>query len=273
MSFLIGTRERNKIWKDEVSLWTDAKLKAPYNPRSYNNLGEAYDKLGDYDQAIKEFEAALSLNPNYFYALSNLGNIYGKKKEYSKAIGYIEKALRQIPKSKPLHLLGKYAPAQYNLAKALHMLGQPEKAADSYRLAIKYKYYFEEAIFNLGFLALELKNFIEAVENFKKFLEMQPKNPKAHFGLGISHAMIGKQEEAKQNYENAIVYDPEFLSPYIHLANLHMANGETVEAKKLLKIVLLKERDLAGVYKNMGLIFYRKVMPLMPQNTLKNICV
>ena len=253
-SFLIGTRERNKVWKDEVSLWADAKQKAPLLIRPYNNLGEAYDKLGNYDLAITEFEAALRLNPNYFFALSNLGNVYGKKKEYAQAILYTKQALQQKPD---------YAPGHYNLAKALHMTGNPEKAMLSYRSAIKYNPYFEEAFFNLGFLALEQKQFIEAVDNFKSFLEMQPRHPKAHFGLGTSYAMMNKLERAKQYYENAIAYDPEFLSPYINLANLHMVAGEIAEAKNLLTMVLLKDPGLAGVHKNLGLI-------LLQENDLNN---
>ena len=269
-SFLIGTRERNKAWKDEVSLWADAKQKAPLLIRPYNNLGEAYDKLGNYDLAIIEFETALRLNPNYFFALSNLGNVYGKKKEYAQAISYTKQALQQKPD---------YAPGHYNLAKALHMTGNPEKAMLSYRSAIKYNPYFEEAFFNLGFLALEQKQFIEAVDNFKSFLEMQPRHPKVHFGLGTSYAMMGKLGRAKQYYENAIAYDPEFLSPYINLANLYMTTGNSAEAKNLLKIVLSKNPGLAGVHKNLGLIFmqeksinnaskhlkeYLRLMPMAP---------
>ncbi len=247
--FLIGTRERNKVWKDEVSLWADAKQKAPFLIRPYNNLGEAYDKIGEYDLAIEEFEAALRLNPNYFFSLSNLGNIYGKKKEYGQAISYTQKALQQK---------WDYAPGHYNLAKALHMTGNPDKAMSSYRSAIKYNPYFEEAFFNLGFLAMERKQFEEAMGSFKSFLKMQPRHPKAHFGLATSYAMMGKKEEAKQHYENAITYDPEFLSPYINLANLHMATGNTMEAKNLLKMVLLKNPNLAGVHKNLGLIFMQE---------------
>ncbi len=270
VSFLVGTIERNKIWKDEVSLWADAKQKAPFLVRPYNNLGEAYDKLGNYDLAISEFEAALRLNPNYFFALSNLGNVYGKKKEYTKTISYAKQALQLKPD---------YAPGHYNLAKALHMTGSPQKAMVSYRSAIKYDPYFEEAFFNLGFLALELKQLKESVESFKNFLKMQPRHPKAHFGLGTSYAMMGKYDDAKEYYENAITYDPDFLSPYINLANLHMTNGNSLEAKNLLKKVLSKKPGLAGVHKNLGLIFmqendndntlkhfqeYLRLMPLAP---------
>ena len=268
--FLIGTIDRNKIWGNEISLWADAKDKAPLLIRPYNNLGEAYDKLGEYDLAIEEFEAALQLNPNYFFALSNLGNVYGKKKEYAKTIIYTKQALKQNPG---------YAPGHYNLAKALHKTGNPEKAMSSYRSAVKYNPYFEEAFFNLGFLALEQKKFIESVSNFKNFLKMQPRHSKAHFGLGTAYAMMGKHGEAKQYYENAVAYDPEFLSPYINLANLHMASGNAIEAKSLLKIVLLKKPNLASVHKNLGLIFmqekdiynatkhlkeYLRLMPMAP---------
>jgi len=128
----------------------------------------------------------------------------------------------------------------------------------SYRLAVKYNPYFEEAFFNLGFLAMERKKFEEAIDNFKSFLKMQPRHPKAHFGLATSYAMMGKKEEAKQYYENAIAYDPEFLSPYINHANIHKATGNTMEAKNLLKMVLLKNPNLAGVHKNLGLILMQE---------------
>ncbi|KMP10374.1 hypothetical protein UR09_06425 [Candidatus Nitromaritima sp. SCGC AAA799-A02] len=250
--FMAGVIDRNQVWKDEVSLWSDAKEKTPFMPRAYNNLGEAYDKLGDYDRAIAEFEAGLSLSPDYFFALNNLGNIYGKKKEYVKAIGYFEKALKQKPD---------YAPGHYNMAKARHMTGHPAEAAESYRLAVKYNPYFEEAFFNLAFLAIELKNPQEAVENFNKFLQMQPRNSKALFGLGTAQAMIGQTEAARKTYQRAIEYDPDFLSPYINLANLYMAAGRSAEAKALLEKVLLKQPGMAGIHKNLGLIYLQENDP------------
>ena len=87
---------------------------------------------------------------------------------------------------------------------------------------------------------------------------MQPTHPKAHFGMGTAYAMIGKKEEAKSYYESAIIYDPEFISPYINLANLNMSVGEIETAKKLLLTVLLKKPALAGVHKNLGLILLQE---------------
>ena len=117
---------------------------------------------------------------------------------------------------------------------------------------------FSEYPFLKNFRNGELKNFIEAVDNFKKFLEMQPKHPRAHFGLGTAYSMIGKQGDARKHYENAIDYDPKFLSPYINLANLNMATGKIIEAKKLLTGVLLKNPNFAGAHKNLGIIFLQE---------------
>jgi Flp pilus assembly protein TadD len=119
---------------------------------------------------------------------------------------------------------------------------------------------------------------------------MQPTHSKAHFGIGTAYAMMGEKEEAKSYYENAIIYDPEFISPYINLANLNMSTGEIETAKNLLLTALLKKPNLAGVHKNLGLILlqekniigaskhlreYIRLMPLAPdaekiQSFLKN---
>ena len=161
--FSAGVVNRNAVWKDEVSLWADAKKKSPNLVRPYNNLGEAFDRQGKYDLAIKEFEAAVQLSPGYSFALNNLGNVYGKKKNYPKAIHYFEKALAQKPD---------YAPAHYNLARALHLVGKPQDALGSYRKAVRFNPYFEQAFYNLANLALQSGLVDESVQNFLRFLEI-----------------------------------------------------------------------------------------------------
>jgi protein O-mannosyl-transferase len=246
--FSAGVVHRNAVWKDEVSLWADAKKKFPNLVRPYNNLGEAYDKLGKYDLAIQEFSAAIQLSPGYFFALNNLGNVYGKKKNYPQAIHYFKKALAQKPD---------YAPAHYNLARALHLTGKPQDALEAYRQAIHYNPYFEQAFYNLANLALQSGLLDEAIENFLRFLEMQPHHPKARFGLGNAYAMQGQFDKAYAEFERSATEDPEFVFPQVNMANIQMQKGNVDRAIAIYNAVLAHKPNLAGIHKNLGMIFYQ----------------
>ncbi len=246
--YATGTLKRNTTWKDEISLWSDAKKKSPNLVRPYNNLGEAYDKLGEYDKAIPQFEAALQLNPHYFFALNNLGNIYGKKQEYAKAMHYFEKTLAEKPD---------YSPAHYNLARAQHLTGKPREAIESYRRAIRFNPYFEQAFYNLANLALQSGLVEESIQNFKQFLNMQPGHAKARFGLGNAYAMQGKFDLALAEFQQSAKLDPAFIFPAVNIANIHLQQGNIDAAIGTYDEILSRQPEIAGVHKNLGMIFYQ----------------
>ena len=243
-----GVIKRNAVWKDEISLWADAKKKSPNLVRPYNNLGEAYDKRGEYDRAIAEFESALRLNPKYFFALNNLGNIYGKKKNYPTAIAYFEKALKEKPD---------YSPAHYNLARGLHLMGKPDAAVLSYHQAIRFNPYFEQAFFNLANLLLETRKPKEATVNFLRFLEMQPNHARARFGLGNAYAVQGQLDRAYAQFQQSAALDPAFVFPHVNMANIEMQKGNIESAIEIYTRLLVREPELAGIHKNLGMIFYQ----------------
>lgn len=244
--FAVGTAQRNTVWENEVTLWSDAKKKAPWLTRPYNNLGEAYDKQGKYDLAIAEFDAAIKLAPTYFFALNNLGNVYGKKKDFPQAIVYFERALKEKPD---------YPPALYNLAKAQHLTGKVGEAMESYRKAIQSNPYFEEAYYNLAFLALQMGNVDESMQNFQKFLEMQPNHAKARYGLGNAYAAKRDIEHAIAEYQKAVEIDPAFIAAQVNLATLQWQTGNVDAALARYEDILAQHPEAAGIHKNLGLIY------------------
>jgi len=70
------TYQRNVLYRDQVSLWTDTVAKSPQKARPHNNLGHAYALLGDWDRAIEEFRTAAQLDPDYTLAKKNLRDAY-----------------------------------------------------------------------------------------------------------------------------------------------------------------------------------------------------
>jgi len=75
-------------------------LKDPLTPQEHVNLGVAYERQGDFDNAIKEYHLAAKKSPQaYLY----LGNAYFQKKDWKKAEDYYQEGLRKDPDNADLY--------------------------------------------------------------------------------------------------------------------------------------------------------------------------
>lgn len=69
-------------------------LDDPLSPEEHINLGVAYEKKGELDDALKEYkEASKKLPSAYLY----IGNIYFQKNEFDEAESNYKKAIRKDP--------------------------------------------------------------------------------------------------------------------------------------------------------------------------------
>jgi tetratricopeptide (TPR) repeat protein len=84
-----ATVDRNRVWSDEVTLWSDTARKSPGKARVHLNLGMALYERGRVDEAIGCFLRAVGLRPDYAEAHTNLGVAYGRK-------GWTDAAAREI---------------------------------------------------------------------------------------------------------------------------------------------------------------------------------
>ena len=58
----------------------------PDYAEAYNNRGNAYNGLGNYRQAIEDFNRAIEIKPDYAEAYYNRGNAYNSLGNYRQAI-------------------------------------------------------------------------------------------------------------------------------------------------------------------------------------------
>lgn len=105
-----GIHQRNKVWKDELSLWKDVSVKSPKNGRGLMNYGLALMAQGDYAEAEIYYNKALELTPNYSNIYINLGIL-------KNAIG--DKKAAENNFIKATELRSEYHPAWYYYAKFL----------------------------------------------------------------------------------------------------------------------------------------------------------
>lgn len=96
-SFTYLTYERNKVWRDDVTLWRDAVEKAPYNARAHNNLGRAYGAQNRELEAIEEFKKAIEILPRYALAYMNMAVSCSRLGMTSDAEFYYKKAIELYP--------------------------------------------------------------------------------------------------------------------------------------------------------------------------------
>ena len=65
---------------------------------AYFNRGLAYGHKGDFDRAIRDFDQAIKINPNYPDALNNRGLAYISQGQFDRAIQDFDQVLKLDPK-------------------------------------------------------------------------------------------------------------------------------------------------------------------------------
>ena len=69
----------------------------PKNAEGYFNRGLVYDNQGKYDKALPDYNKFIELNPNHMSGYINRGILYVKKSLYDKAIDDFDKAIQIAP--------------------------------------------------------------------------------------------------------------------------------------------------------------------------------
>jgi len=92
-----------------------------------NKIGIAWHQMMNLEQARREYERAVKLNPNYNEAINNLGTIYYARKSYRRAVSQYNKALKLAPESASIYS---------NLGTAQFARKKYKEAAECYEQAL-----------------------------------------------------------------------------------------------------------------------------------------
>lgn len=104
------------------------RLKPGYYPAAYLNTGSAYARKGLYDNAIRYFKDALTLQPNNWTAHKNLGFCFLQKGNLDTATVHYTRAFEINPA---------HAPLAFDLGNLLARQGRLEEAISRYQAALE----------------------------------------------------------------------------------------------------------------------------------------
>lgn len=215
------------------------------------NLGNAYLQLNRLDEANENFKAAVTIEENNPAALYGLGQVALAKRSYPEAAGYFEKALARAPDANRIH---------YSLAMAYRGLGDEEKARIHLSLqgpvgvrtidplidGLQDLIAGERLHLIRGRLALGAARYAEAAAEFRKAIKAKPESLAAHLDLGAALTQTGDLKEAATQFEDAVRLDPSNTIAHYNLALLLSGEGKHDEAIAHLKFVFDVEANDLG---------------------------
>jgi len=161
--FGAATYQRNLVWKDNFTLWSDVVEKFPNKARPYNNLADACEKMGLIDRAILLAKKSIALNPNLAEPHNNLGLCYFEKGWTDKAALEFKRAIRISPNS---------ARAYSNLGLAYSRQGQKSMAIAQHKQALEVNPYFEKVLKERGIYNRQLMKSITQLGSVKNIREI-----------------------------------------------------------------------------------------------------
>src|SRR5579864_4279203 len=222
------------------------------SPGVYLNLGVALEKK-DLDGAIRQYQAALRVNPRYAGAHNNLGRALISKEDLEGAIREFRFAIQIDPNS---------ALAHNNLGNALYMKKDLEGAIREYKAALRIDPKHPWAHVSLGNYLREVKGDLDgAIGEYREALQCKRPFPEvyiAHNGLGIALQDKGRWDEAIAEYQEAIRIKPDFANAHYGLGTALYAKGRLDEAIPEYREAIRVKRDFAEAHDNLGIALQDK---------------
>jgi serine phosphatase RsbU (regulator of sigma subunit)/uncharacterized protein HemY len=202
------------IFDNLISFSDQKKIILGRKSKTLSNLGNIYNKQGDYPKAIdyylKSLKIAEEIENKRFIStnLGNIGIIYKYQGNYSKALDYYLKALKiaeeinnKIKISSILGNIGIIYDIQKDYKKALEYYLKALKIAEE----IDDKSCIETNYINIGELYKVQKDFPKALEYYLKALKIAEEiNDKSNFS--VLEGNIGSLYTLTKNYSDAEIY-------------------------------------------------------------------
>lgn len=259
----IKTHVRNADWKDEYTIFTAGLKVNQHNAKLFNNVGHALENQGNYEQALKYFHAAVTVQDDDIGAHINVGRTYNSLKKFSEAEQAYLKAKSLLPRAKSGESFqARIAPNHLNVFLNLANLiarneSRLQEADALYRQAISMRADYTQAYINRGDILIKMNRTTEAQEVYERALFYDSSNPDIYYNLGVVLLEQGWAQQALAYMDKALDLDPQHQQSLLNSAILIQESGSTelrpIALQRLLNLVKLDPGN-ERVYFNLGMI-------------------
>lgn len=159
------------------------------------NRGVIHEFMGQQQNAMADYQAAISLDPNYSLAYFNAGNIYLHHRQFSQASDYFSTALKLNPENEC---------ALMNRAVTNSVLKKYEEAEKDFSHAMELCPHWAALYFNRASFYVYLKKYELAEEDLDRALSLKPDDAIMYNLRAQVRGKIGLIEEAMCDYNQAL---------------------------------------------------------------------
>ena len=178
----------------------------PNDPRIQQGLARAYWRQGRPELAVQHLERALTLKPDMHSARLTLSGIYIQLQRYEDAALAAQQLVDDPTFARSWRALTNRGWAEFRL-------GRIDEARESLALAMRYDNTYWKATLNLGILENKEGRRLEAIALFRRMLDQQPPPPplaeaEANYRLAEIYIALGQQQRAVEHLTAAAARQP-----------------------------------------------------------------
>jgi tetratricopeptide (TPR) repeat protein len=236
-------------WKEAIPALEKAVHLNPEHKDAYFQIGSAHQELREFDRAGEAFKKFIATGPQApFDAYNRLGICQMELEQYADAVTSFQGALKGIPDDVNITYkmaqsyekagqIEQAAETYYKLAEmspkdarvyfntVINMYNSakmPDKAAEAARKMVGLNPNDPDALFNLGFMLVQMEKYAEAIEILDKVIALTPEMEYAHLNKGFSLYSLKQYTEAIEAYTKTVELFPENADAWMFLGMSHM---------------------------------------------------
>ena len=206
------------IWKRKVEL-------APDDAEAHANLGAVYQKKGNLDLALSEYQKAEKLNPTNVTTRMNMGTLFQAQKNYEQAIEAYDSILRLYPNT---------VLAYYYKAQSLRAMNLKDAAIQNYKLALNLEPNNEDIKKEMFELYEKDMTQEELLSYLYNETQKSPSDYLAQYKYAYELHKANKLDDAILHYNQSMKLNPNYVNTYINLAQAYKQKAEFGKAKSVL---------------------------------------
>ncbi|MBD2409123.1 hypothetical protein FACHB389_29800 [Nostoc calcicola FACHB-389] len=198
------------------------------------NIAQVYAAMGELEEAVIYFTAAIAADPNYSEYYNDRGNVYQR-------LGYLENALNDYHQA--IELSPPYYEVWMNIGHCYYLKGLPEEATKAYSVALDLEPTLTPALIGRA-QAFEAWGHLEAaLLDYNAALALNSQQPLLLANRATLHYELGQLPEALSDLAGAIALSPDNPDLYQNRAIVLISLGQSDAASTDLQTYLQLNPD------------------------------